>query len=284
MKIALIIVAGGMGSRMGFTENKLFKSLNSDEENSGENLHNITYKTNNSCTNGIIYGKNNSEDGNLQSILEITLRQFKSFGRISQLIIAHRKDERERIQYIVSNKVGFIEDGNTKISFVVGGETRYLSIHNSLKYIDSSITHVLVHDAVRPFVDISLYNRLINALKEENLVVPTLKSTDTIRVVHDKYSAETLDRDSIHRIQTPQCYTKKIAQDIYNYVEKIPSDSRISKLSDITDDVSLIQKVYPNIKVRCVEGSQYNIKLTVREDLYIARLIYKHLKERGICV
>lgn len=266
MKIAFIVVAGGTGSRMGFAENKLFKALTTDSKFNDE----IVYDEKSDCNS-------------IKSILEITLKQIKKIDRIEQLIVSHRYDETDKIKHIVYDKVFNLSKKNLDINLVIGGQTRHMSIHNAFKVLNDDITHVMVHDAVRPFVDLNLLNKLIDELAKGDTVIPTIAISDTIREIEDGYAYRTLDRSKIHLIQTPQCYPRSIADDIYNFVEKIIFEDKLEILSDVTDDVSLIKKVHPNLKIKCIEGSKNNIKITTREDLYLARLMYIYLKEQNIC-
>ena len=82
-------------------------------------------------------------------------------------------------------------------AIVAGGETRQHSLRNALTHVNT--THVLVSDIARACIDPDLIARLIAAKDQADCIVPTLGVNDTI-----VYGDETIARESIKRVQTPQ--------------------------------------------------------------------------------
>lgn len=82
-------------------------------------------------------------------------------------------------------------------TFIEGGETRQLSLKNALKHVDTDF--VLVSDIARACITGEYLDRIISKIGEADCIVPYLKITDTV-----VYDGNTIDRDKVKRIQTPQ--------------------------------------------------------------------------------
>jgi 2-C-methyl-D-erythritol 4-phosphate cytidylyltransferase len=154
---------------------------------------------------------------------------------------------------------------------VLGGSTRRLSVENGLRQVPDRAEYVLIHDAVRPFPDEALINRVIEAALESGSAVAgvpvkgTVKKTRLFRmpVTHKNILIvkETLNRNNIWEIQTPQVFRKSIILKAYER----------NKDAFVTDDAALVEKA--GAKVSVVMGSYFNIKITTSEDLVLARAI-----------
>lgn len=83
------------------------------------------------------------------------------------------------------------------VTIVEGGETRQHSLRNALAHVNTP--YVLVSDIARACIDPDLIMRLIDAKEYADCIVPTLGINDTI-----VYGDETITREAIKRIQTPQ--------------------------------------------------------------------------------
>jgi len=130
--------------------------------------------------------------------------------------------------------------------FVVGGETRHASVKNALAHV--STTHVLVSDIARCCVPFEMVNRIIEAKKSADCIVPTLPTIDTLYGENGP-----IDREKIRRVQTPQLSVTKMLKEALN-------DARI-----FTDESSAISSFGGN--VHFVEGSDKALKLTTIHDL-----------------
>ena len=161
-----------------------------------------------------------------------------------------------------------------RIDLVLGGPTRKDSVGNCLKNVSPGADFVLVHDAVRPFVSQDLIQNLIKETKIAKAVICGVPVKATIKRVsgyggrdtgNGCYTVkETLDRSNVWEIQTPQVFEKKLLLVAY---KKYGHNA-------VTDDASLMEKM--GIKVRVIEGSYFNIKITSPEDLIFARAIIKN--------
>jgi 2-C-methyl-D-erythritol 4-phosphate cytidylyltransferase len=147
------------------------------------------------------------------------------------------------------------------ISYALPGLRRQDSLKNGLKKLESSCTHVLVHDAARPFVTLEHIEEVIREgmqIGAATLAVPmkaTVKQADSLRLVE-----KTLDRSCLYEIQTPQVVRLDWLNEGFKKAEK--------EQLTVTDDVGLAElQGYP---VKLVMGSSDNFKITTPEDLRLA--------------
>lgn len=140
---------------------------------------------------------------------------------------------------------------------VLGGATRQESVRNGLAAVPADFEFVLLHDAARPLVSNELLMRVVEEAQKSGASTAAIRPVDTIR--HD--SGETLDRNQLWAIQTPQCARR---------VDLI----RAHQLDvEATDDAALLQLA--GIPVTYVEGDRQNFKITTIEDLEMARQLMR---------
>ena|SRR2546426_1989748 len=140
------------------------------------------------------------------------------------------------------------------------GKTRFESVRNAFRKIKANDNDlVLIHDAVRPVIDNLFVSRIANAARRKNAVVYGLKIFDTVRKVNGGY----IDRSNLWTIQTPQVFRFGVLSTAYK---------KISRIS-YTDESSLVEKV--GYKVKIIDGSRNNIKITTADDLELAKKIIK---------
>ena len=141
---------------------------------------------------------------------------------------------------------------------VAGGARRQDSVYNGLQALPSECTHVLVHDAARPFFSTALTNTLLDSLKTgSQAVIPTIPVTDTIKVTENNAISHTLDRSTLRACQTPQGFDKKMLIEVHNKCNE--------EGWEVTDDASIAEQA--GFTVAIVEGETKNCKITNPEDL-----------------
>ncbi len=150
---------------------------------------------------------------------------------------------------------------------VEGGAERYLSVHCGL-LAATGADYVLIHDGARPLVSTTVINEAILSVKETGACVVGMPVKDTIQLVDEKKDiVSTPIRKQTWLAQTPQCFSYELAMSSYNKVIE-------AKDADITDDAMVVQR-YGNVKVRMLEGSYENIKVTTPEDIPVAECFLK---------
>lgn len=186
-------------------------------------------------------------------IIALTLKVFNNFPAIKEIVIVTQK---ERIEYCKKEIVEKYKFHKVK-DVVAGGQKRQDSVKAGLGLVNSEF--VFIQDAVRPFVGIDLINRLIQGSKKYDAVIPGVSARDTIKKVINGVVEQTLPREQIYEIQTPQLFRTAILKKAY--------DMAYSEGFYGTDDAMLVERL--GIKVKVVEGSKYNIKITTKEDLML---------------
>ena len=155
--------------------------------------------------------------------------------------------------------------GIQKVRIIVeGGKERYHSVYEGLKAAGGA-DYVLIHDGARPFVTQSIIERTLSAVYEYKACVVGMPVKDTIKIIdEDSYAKETPDRSHIWLVQTPQAFSYPLIFDAY---------SRMLMQEDIgiTDDAMVVERM-TECKVKLIEGSYQNIKITTPEDLDIAEV------------
>src|SRR5690242_12102526 len=147
---------------------------------------------------------------------------------------------------------------------VPGGATRADSVKRGLMTIRSATAEIVaVHDGVRPFVTADEITRTVAAAKTDGAAILVAPVTDTIKQIGDEQVLKTLDRNTLRRALTPQCFRYELLRDAYQHADvNDPS---------LTDESALVEQLGHPISV--IEGSARNIKITTVEDLAIAEAI-----------
>ena len=148
---------------------------------------------------------------------------------------------------------------DAEVHVVAGGSERQESIANALAVLPEDVQLVLVHDAARPLVPIEVINRVVTELRNGSVaVIPVLPIADTIKRVDIRSKViETVDRNQLRRVQTPQGFTREVLVKAY-------SDPAIVA----TDDAGLMEAL--EIPVLTVAGDELAMKITTAHDLKIA--------------
>ncbi len=219
-KIAAIIAAAGSGTRIGGPVKKQFIS---------------------------IHGK---------PLLQYTLEVFQRCTVINEIVVVGPTEGFEELKDTIQSQWNI-----SKLrSVVVGGNERYVSVLNGLNAVSSDAEWVAIHDGVRPFVSVEKIIQVVEAAKLNGAAILAVKPKDTIKVNRDGFVKETLDRDSLALVQTPQVFSIELLKRAY--------DKAIAENSFGTDDAYLVERI--GNKVAVVEGEYSNIKITSPEDLLIA--------------
>ena len=157
----------------------------------------------------------------------------------------------------------------TKVQKIVGGgETRQESVLRGLKSLPISTKLVAIHDGARPLTRPSDIDRVVQTAKSERAAMLAIPATDTVKRVRDGYILGTLERDSLYLAQTPQ---------VFDYDLILEAHKSASAGLSVSDDAALIESL--GFKVRVVEPTGPNLKVTTVEDLAIVEALVK--KEAG---
>jgi 2-C-methyl-D-erythritol 4-phosphate cytidylyltransferase len=193
-----------------------------------------------------------------------TLETLQNVEEIAEIIPVLKEDD-----LIVCGDL--VEKYNiTKVKRIVpGGQERQDSVYNAIKILDDKTSVVLIHDGVRPLIDVDLIKKAIIGLKDYDGIVVGVPVKDTIKEVRideeDIIVEKTLNRNALWAIQTPQVFPFDKIRDAYG---KAIADKYYA-----TDDAALVERYGGKVKV--IMGSYRNIKITTPEDIDIAEALLK---------
>jgi 2-C-methyl-D-erythritol 4-phosphate cytidylyltransferase len=194
---------------------------------------------------------------NGKPILYYTLKTLQDCGIISELILVVPEKEYDNACTDWLGKPEIV----TKV--VVGGKKRQDSVYNGFCELSQKTEIVLVHDGVRPFLSHQMIQKSVDAAREYGAAITAIPVNDTIKRVDDSgLVSQTVDREGLWRVQTPQVFRYELLQEAF---KKANSEKFYG-----TDEGTLIEHLGKPVKV--VEGSEQNIKITRPEDLRLSEI------------
>lgn len=190
-------------------------------------------------------------------VVAYSIEKFENTESVSEIVIVTGKNDIDFIKNNIIKKYNY-----KKVKAVVeGGAERQNSVYNGLKLVDKKTDIVLIHDGVRPFVKIEEIESLIKETMVFKACVLGVKVKDTIKLCDENgFVKDTPRRELLWSAQTPQSFTYELIMEAH---KKAVSEGFLG-----TDDSMLVERMGQKIKM--LEGSYENIKITTPEDLLIA--------------
>jgi 2-C-methyl-D-erythritol 4-phosphate cytidylyltransferase len=203
-------------------------------------------------------------------ILIRTVRKFAAVGQVAEIYVALRRSEAERFQARLAN-----EGIKKPVHVVEGGENRQQSVANALNALKAKDDDlVLVHDAVRPFVDADTISAVLAAAQKFGAAIAGLPASDTIkqvdRTAQGAVISATIPRERIVLAQTPQGFR-------FSVLKKAFTDAAGDGFTG-TDEAALVERSGHDVAV--VMGSPKNIKITTPADLELAEFFLSQENRR----
>ena len=232
MKVAVILPAAGLGTRMG----------KGTAEKAGTSRKQFMLL-----------------DGS--PILMHTVRKFIASPRVGVIVIAVRAEDTEWVREILAAE---FESGRVRV--VEGGNSRQESVQNALSSLGPEYELVAVHDAVRPFIDLETIHKVFDEAAETGAAIVGVPAIDTVKQVtrgttHVRVRA-TLPREKLVMAQTPQVFRYDL---LVRAFETARQDNFVA-----TDESSMVERL--DVEVSVVPGSDRNIKITKPTDMELAHL------------
>lgn len=222
-KNTLIIAAGGIGKRTGLDIPKQFYTIKD------------------------------------KPVIAHTISVFEKMDEIDEIIISCHKD-------YISHTMDIVNKYNLSkvVSVVEGGDTRQQSVFKALCKVSDDTEYVLIHDAARPFINQDSIRRCMLDAKISGCASVGKRVSDTLkRSDEEGYIEDTVDRNNLWQIQTPQIFKFHI---IYECHKKCIEDD-----VSCTDDCMICERYGHRIKI--TQASCINMKLTDKSDILIAEAI-----------
>jgi 2-C-methyl-D-erythritol 4-phosphate cytidylyltransferase len=199
-----------------------------------------------------------------EPLLAHAVRSLLASGRIDQLVVAAPAGREGEVRSLLAAITPTAGVGAAVVTRVVtGGDTRRASVAVGLAALAREVDVVLVHDAARPLVPASMVTRVVDAvLAGAPAVVPVLPVTDTIKRVDGDIVVETVDRNSLRAVQTPQGFLRQALE-----------RAHAQTTTDATDDATMVEEI--GLPVHVVEGHDEALKITRPLDLAQAEAILR---------
>lgn len=147
-----------------------------------------------------------------------------------------------------------------KVTIIEGGATRFQSVKNGLKSIQDATPDslVLVHDGVRPLLSTNLIYRVLEEAKNTKAAAVAVPLKDTPRLVNNDGTNQSIPRETIQLMQTPQVFHYELMKQAFSQEEQ----------ATFTDCASVVEAWGHPISL--VLGEYTNLKITTPEDLILA--------------
>jgi len=241
MKIAVIVPAAGLGTRMG----------KATAEKTGTSRKQFM----------LLEGS---------PILLHTVRKFAASPRVGEIVVAVRSEDLDWVRDLMKR-----EFPGRRVRGVEGGNSRQESVQNALATLDRDTDLVAVHDAVRPFIDLEIIDKVLDAAAETGAAIVGVPPVDTVKQVNRGTGQvrvrATLARDRLVLAQTPQVFRYELLTRAF---QSARDDGFIG-----TDEASLVERL--DVDVTVVLGSDRNIKITKPADMDLARLFLQEQEVRS---
>ncbi len=203
-------------------------------------------------------------------VIWYALQAFEQSTVIDRVILVVGAGEIESCKENIVKEYGF-----TKVVTVIeGGAERYLSVWEALKWLKEQVPaeeneYIFIHDGARPFVNEKIIADTFEAAKEYGACVAAMPVKDTIKIAdEDGFAKETPNRKMVWAVQTPQVFKGSMITEAYGELVR-RLDELKEKGIEITDDAMVVETITGK-KVKLVQASYENIKITTSEDMKIA--------------
>lgn len=202
-------------------------------------------------------------------ILVHTVRKFAASDRVSEIVVAVRPEDREWVGEILAR-----DFSRSRVRVVDGGDSRQESVENALATLRPDTALVAVHDAVRPFIELETIHQVFDEAAQFGAAIVAVPAVDTVKQVTrgtDRVRIRaTLPREKLVMAQTPQVFR-------YDLLVRAFQSARADGFSG-TDESSLVERL--DVEVSVVPGSDRNIKITKPGDMDLARLFLREQTAR----
>jgi 2-C-methyl-D-erythritol 4-phosphate cytidylyltransferase len=193
-----------------------------------------------------------------------TLRKFAISEVIDEIFLGVRAEEMDRAFKEVAK-----EHFAKNVRLLAGGASRQETVARCLDQAPPDTDVVVVHDAVRPFIELAMIQQVVDAARKDGAAILGIPSVDTVKKVERQTILGTIPRERIVLAQTPQAFRYTLLRQAF--------DRALAEGYYGTDESSLVEHEGHDVTV--LMGSDRNIKITKPSDLPLARLFIAQERE-----
>jgi 2-C-methyl-D-erythritol 4-phosphate cytidylyltransferase len=198
-----------------------------------------------------------------RSIIWWSLQAFQKSPSFGSIVLVVPKDDVPEVRRLC-RRWSF----SKLLSIVPGGKTRTDSVRQGLAEVPDRFRWVAVHDAVRPLIRTKEIEAVLKAAKKYKAAIAAWPSRDTVKLADAKgFIRATPPREQAWLAQTPQIFERRLLEKAYGAGKNLSA----------TDDSQLVERL--GVRVKLVQASAENLKITFPPDLILARSI---MNERSI--
>lgn len=196
-------------------------------------------------------------------VLFYSLNVFQQHNDIDEIVLVVSEEYKSYCIKEILEKYSI-----TKVSAIVeGGAERYDSVIAGLSAC-SDCKYVLIHDGARPCITEEIIDRSLDAVRKYDACVVGMPSKDTVKIADDQgFISVTPPRKNVWNIQTPQVFSYELIYNAYQTMQR-------KGMAGVTDDAMVIE-LLDAAKIRLVEGSYENIKVTTPDDIKVLENLLK---------
>jgi 2-C-methyl-D-erythritol 4-phosphate cytidylyltransferase len=239
MRVSVILPAAGLGTRMGRT---------------------VPEKAGTSRKQFMLL--------NDSPILLHTIRKFVASPAVAEIVVALRAEDLDWVRELLQK-----EHFTKPVRLVEGGDSRQESVQNALATLGAQTELVAVHDAVRPFIEHSVLEKVFAEAADTGAAIVGIVPVDTVKQVHRNKIRQTIPRERLILAQTPQVFR-------YDLLQKAVAKAREDGFAG-TDESSLVERL-EQVEVSVIPGSDRNIKITKLSDMDLAKLFLAEELSGGV--
>ena len=198
-----------------------------------------------------------------REILARTLEVFEACTAIDEIWVVVAAEHCAWCQETIVERYGL-----RKVrGIVAGGATRQESVWRGLQHVAEAIELIVVHDGVRPLVPEPLIQQALASASRHGAAIAAVPLKDTLKRVSEAHQVEdTVPRERLWRIQTPQAFHHTLLRTAFQYAWQHGLQA--------TDEAGLIEAIGHPVTV--VPGYEYNVKITTPDDLVFCETFLRH--------
>jgi len=199
-------------------------------------------------------------------VVEYSIAAFEKCTVVDEIIVVTRRDRMEVLKTIAD------DSGFQKVTKILeGGAERHLSVWHGLQNVKAGADFVAIHDGARPLTTPKMINECLAIARKEGAACCASPVPDTVkRATSDGIVSESVSRDGLWAMQTPQIFSTPLIVQAYAQV--------IARHEPVTDEVSAVQHL--GRKIALYPNNDWNFKITYPQDLELAEQVLR-AREKG---
>ena len=180
------------------------------------------------------------------SVLLHTIGQFVAASAIDEILVAVRDDDRESFTAELSAPA-FAKP----VRVTTGGRNRQESVENCLALVGPDVDLVAVHDAVRPLITPALIDKAVQQAARDGAVILGVPAVDTVKRVDQRIVHATLPREMIMLAQTPQVFRTSLLRRAFEFASQdgFVGTDEASLVEHLGEDVHVMLGSPRNLKI-----------------------------------